>query len=100
MSILDFIIIIIAYLLAVFILSIIGGKREIGSAKAFIISLFLTPVVGIIYVSHSPRNGIVYFERYYCERCGLEFTEKSTYCPVCEKEGYKIKLKKILRKGV
>jgi rubrerythrin len=34
-----------------------------------------------------------YYKYYKCERCGYISIVKNTYCPICEKDGYKLKLK-------
>ncbi len=34
-----------------------------------------------------------YYKYYKCERCGYISIVRNVYCPICEKDGYRIKLK-------
>lgn len=34
-----------------------------------------------------------YYKYYKCDRCGYISIVKNTNCPICEKDGYKLKLK-------
>ncbi len=38
---------------------------------------------------YTDTNCITHF---FCEKCGLEFTENETHCPFCLKEGIRTKL--------
>ncbi|MCK4797208.1 MAG: hypothetical protein KAT05_07485, partial [Spirochaetes bacterium] len=34
-----------------------------------------------------------HYKYYKCDRCGYISMVKNSYCPICEKDGYKLKLK-------
>jgi hypothetical protein len=88
----------IIYLFIVISLAKLGSERNCGGIKAFLISLFFTPVVGLIYVfSSSPKNTLKIIH-YRCTSCGLDYTSRYRYCPSCEKEGKSNRLKKISMK--
>lgn len=50
---------VIGWLIACIVLSVIGGSREIGSGKAFLISALLSPLIGAIFVATSPTKNRV-----------------------------------------
>jgi hypothetical protein len=55
---------IILYISFVLIVTVAGGKREIGSGMAFVFSLFLSPIVGLIIVLLSDRiDGLPYLKK-------------------------------------
>jgi len=68
-----------------------GGKREIGSRKTFWITLFLSPVIGLIAVLLSRRKGENKFD-YYGEL--LKITELKERHAISETE-FEIEKKKI-----
>ncbi|MCD4772693.1 MAG: hypothetical protein K8R41_04835 [Bacteroidales bacterium] len=47
------------YLLFVLLLSFEGKRRNIGFINAFLISLFFTPITGLITIIFSPRKAIL-----------------------------------------
>jgi len=49
------ILIITSWLIITIIIGILGADREIGGGKAFFISLFLSPLIGAIFVATSPK---------------------------------------------
>lgn len=85
------------YTIVVYLFSRLGKTREIGSRRLFIISFFLTPIMGLaFYLSSAERKLNTYTEENYkCERCGYAFSEHYHNCPFCEKEGYKQRLKPV-----
>lgn len=89
----------IVYVIIVFYFSKLGSKREIGRRRLFIISFFLTPILGLaFYLSSQHRKMNIYTEkRYKCENCGYVFSEPHKYCPFCEKEGHQYPLKKVTK---
>lgn len=91
------IIAIVFYIIVVYFFSRLGRNREIGTRRLFLVSLFLTPVLGLAFlVSSQERKMNPYTEiTYKCEKCGYVFSEDLEYCPFCEKEGFKQKLKPV-----
>lgn len=91
------IIVIVLYTLIVYLFSRLGKTKEIGTRRLFIISFFLTPVLGLaFYLSSSHRKMTTYTEASYkCEECGYVFSEHYQNCPFCEKDEKQIKLIKV-----
>ncbi|MBN1339370.1 MAG: hypothetical protein JXA03_08605 [Bacteroidales bacterium] len=85
------------YILITWLFSLLGNFREIGSRRLFIISLFLTPVMGLAFLLSSQERKIIpYTEKSYkCERCGYIFSESYPHCPFCLKEGFEVALKPV-----
>lgn len=81
------------YLVITFFLTVIGVERQNEGVKIFIISLLLTPIVGLYYLISKKRN-YSKMNYYHCEHCDYVFPLKMKNCPICEENGYKIKLKK------
>ena len=42
--------------------------------------------------SEEKSNG-KYYKYYKCNRCGYISVVRDSYCPICEKDGFKLKLK-------
>jgi len=87
---------IVAYLLVVISVGRLGTAKACGGAKALMFSLFFTPVTGFIYTMTSPLKNVLKIVHYRCKECGLEYTDHHKYCPSCEKDGKKIKLRRII----
>ena len=90
-------VVIILYTIVVYLFSRLGKNREIGPRRLFLISFFLTPVMGLaFYFSSQERKMYTYTEKNYkCEKCGYTFSEYYDFCPFCEKEGHRHKLKPV-----
>lgn len=73
-------------------LTIKGKKRKIGAIKSLLLCLFLTPLLGSLFVFNSQKSISYFEERFCCPRCKYEFNESKDFCPLCEKEGEKIPL--------
>lgn len=88
-----------AYVLWAILLAFLARKKEIGSFRQLLISLFLTPVVGtLFYLGSGDRKMEIYqVTRYRCKRCKYVFTEEYTYCPYCQKDGYEVELEKTFK---
>lgn len=85
---------IILYVVLAIGVAYLGQNRKIGFVQSFVLSLFLTPIIGIALVAHSDKK-ITYFEfQYHCPRCGYNFTEEIEFCPYCSKNGHQIVLQK------
>jgi len=91
------IIAVVLYTLVVYMFSRLGKTKEIGQKRLFILSFFLTPVMGLaFYLSSSHRKMNTYHEASYkCEECGYVFSEHYDNCPFCEKDEKQIKLVKV-----
>jgi hypothetical protein len=68
----------IAFGICAVIIGYFGSKKEIGLLNSFLISLFLTPFVGIIAVvlSDTPVK---------CNYCKKTYSTKNEFCPNCNK---------------
>jgi hypothetical protein len=73
----------------------IGSGKESGTAKVFLCSIFLTPLIGFGYALSSPKKNVLKIVHYRCPSCGLEHTSKHDYCPTCRKDGKRRRLIKI-----
>jgi len=89
--------IIVSYIAFVYLLSLLGRSREIGQRRLFLLSLFLTPIMGLAFlIGSQERKMNPYYEASYkCERCKYTFSEPYEYCPFCEKDGHKEVLKPV-----
>ena len=90
-------VVLILYTIVVYWFSRFGKNREIGPRRLFLISFFLTPIMGLaFYFSSNERKLNTYTEENYkCDKCGYTFSENYDYCPFCEKEGRRYKLKPV-----
>ena len=88
---------IVIYIAVVFLFSLLGEKRDIGQRRLFILSLFLTPVIGLAFLLSSQHRKLTMYkeQRFKCDECGYVFSEYHDHCPICEKEGHKHKLKQV-----
>ncbi len=86
--------IIIVWIGASFFLSKLGETKEIGRRRLFVLSMALTPLIGLaLYLSSPHRKMYVYKELFYkCNTCGYTFSEEHEHCPFCEKDGIVSKL--------
>jgi len=89
------IVVIVIYLFLCITIAKIGTYKTCGGVKALIISLVLTPIIGIIYVSIYPQKSTLKIVHYRCHGCGLDYTTSHKYCPACYKEGEKHRLERI-----
>lgn len=84
--------IIIIYILLALGVALLGQSRKVGFIQSFVLSVLLTPIVGLMVVAHSDKK-ITYFEyQYHCPRCGYNFTDEQKECPYCLKAGHHILL--------
>lgn len=93
-----FIIGIVIYLFLVITVTKLATYKKCGGIRAFFVSLFLTPLIGILYVTLSPVKSVLKIIHYRCHHCGLEFTTSHKYCPTCLKDGEKHYLERISMK--
>lgn len=81
------------YVVITFILTLLGIEKQTEGFKVFIISLLLTPVIGLIYL-YSIKNKSSKIRYYYCHECDYVYPVKMSDCPICAEEGRKTKLVK------
>lgn len=91
------IIALVLYAFIVFLFSRLGNNKQIGAKRLFVISFFLTPVLGLaFFLSSSEKKLHTYTEeRYKCSRCGYIFSEYYQNCPFCEKDDQIVELIRI-----
>lgn len=81
-----------------FILSIITANNtrstRLSFMKLFMISFFLTPIVGSVFLYFSKKNSDSNEYHYKCPGCGYYFTEVHNNCPQCISDGYEYRLHK------
>jgi len=85
---------ILVYLFLVITFAKLGTYKICGGSKAFLVSFFLTPVIGVLYVMVSPRKLVQKIVHYRCNHCRLEYTTSHKYCKSCAKDGKKYRLEK------
>lgn len=82
-------------------LSVFTASRTMNSHlsffKLFLISFFLTPLIGAALLINSQRKSYIKGYLYKCPECNCLFTEEQHNCPHCVKEGYNYSLKKVKR---
>ncbi len=93
----ELIIIAIVYVLAVIVITRQSMYYEISQFKVFLISVFLTPLIGALFVFNSKRKIMYKVKQYKCPSCNFSFTEQHEYCPHCIKENKKVRLQEKLR---
>lgn len=86
-------VVITVYVIVTFVLTLLGIEKQAEGIKIFLISFFLTPLVGMAYL-YSQKNKASKIRYYYCSRCDYIYPVKMSDCPVCEEEGVKVKLSK------
>ena len=85
--------VIVIYLVVTFILTIAGIDNKSEGIKIFIISLLLTPLVGLIMLAKQ-RKKATSIHYYYCKECDYIFPVKMRHCPICYENNKKVKLVK------
>lgn len=88
------------YLLICILLLFSAIGKKINYLKVFLFSVFLTPIAGfwVILKENEKLAGIYIMVKYKCPECELEFTDDQEYCPICEKSGKQVRLRKNIRK--
>lgn len=67
-----------------FLVAMIGTNRNIGYWGTFAISLFLSPLIGLIVALISKE--VVIVKEYTCKQCGFKTKVNSHFCPACDKD--------------
>ncbi len=85
------------YCLSAVVVSLLSFGRRISFINALTISIFLTPISGLITVLNTGRSLRVsrYITRYQCPQCKIEFIEPHFICPRCEEKKLQIDLHQI-----
>ncbi len=81
------------YLVFTFLFMVFGIDKHMAGIQVFLISLFLTPLVGLFYI-YIKKNKSKKIRYYYCSECDYIYPIKMNNCPICIENGIKIKLKK------
>lgn len=78
------------YLIASIFVSLEGAKHQIGGSYAFLFSLLLSPLIGLLIVYFSPRGANIthYIKRSDCKDCPYKNDSSDELCEVCEKHAY------------
>jgi hypothetical protein len=87
------IIALIVYLVLSIIIAYLGKLRTVGFMQALVISILLTPIVGLIVVINSSKLILYHIVQHECPECGYSFDSKHDQCPLCVKEGKQISLR-------
>lgn len=87
----------VSYTLTCLFIGLIGTKRRIGFKQSILLSVFLTPIIGLYAVLKSPKRIDYRVYRYKCSRCKFSFTDQYAYCPHCEQDGVKVSLNRVKR---
>ncbi|HAQ65534.1 MAG TPA: hypothetical protein DCR43_06750 [Bacteroidales bacterium] len=93
----DLILLIVAYFFTSIIIAILAVRKQLSWVRAILLSVFLTPFAGAIYLNRSSVHSW-YEPRYKCSRCDFSFTEPLGECPHCKSEGHQVVLKKTMAK--
>lgn len=79
------------YLAVSFFLTFIGNEKQNEGLKIFIISILLTPLVGLFYMA-TKRRSYSKVNYSYCHECDYILPVKIKHCPMCEEKGQKVRL--------
>lgn len=71
------------YLIASLIVGLIGTARKCGFFLAFLVSLFASPIIGMLFIIVSPAKPEPSLIWYKCKWCGFRSQKNSTHCPKC-----------------
>lgn len=85
---------ILLYLVASILVSMEGVRHQIGGTYAFVLSLIVTPLIGIVIVCMSPRNANIshFVKRSDCKDCPYKEDSSDAVCEVCEKHAYWVEI--------
>ena len=67
------------------IISLLSLNKRIGFVESLLISLFLTPIVGMAIVLRTKNNILTrhYSMKHACNTCGCMISQKEKECPTC-----------------
>lgn len=89
------ILIFIFYLLLSIVIASHTTNSQLSFIKLFLISFFLTPIIGSALLINSKMKSLQNEYHYSCPRCNYYFTEEQDSCNQCLKDGYNHPLKKV-----
>ncbi|MBU3926593.1 MAG: hypothetical protein KKB74_02210 [Bacteroidetes bacterium] len=72
-------------------------SSRLNETQLFLISILLSPVIGMLFLIFTKKPHYYYVYQYKCPHCKYYFTESMTICPQCKIDGYKIQLNKVKR---
>jgi len=81
------------YVIVTFVLTVMGIEKQTEGLKIFLISFFLTPVVGMVYL-YGKRYKSSKIHYYFCHECDYIYPVKMKDCPICLEKGIKVRLRK------
>ncbi len=76
-----------------FVIASRAKNSRLSFVQLFLISFFLSPLVGLLFLLATKKRFSYYVYQYKCPRCKYYFTENYPICPHCKKDGYKVSLK-------
>ncbi len=84
----------ITYIIASVLVTLLAIGRRISLSGAFITSLLMSPVIGLITILKTEKNINIkhYTTRYVCPECNIEYTQEKDCCDFCKEMGKEIKL--------
>lgn len=84
----------ITYIIASVLVTLLATGRRISFSGAFITSLLMSPVIGLITILKTEKNINIkhYTTRYVCPECNIEYTQEKDCCDFCKEMGKEIKL--------
>lgn len=86
--------ILITYISASVLVTLFATGRRISFTGAFVTSLLMSPIVGLITILKTERKISIkhYSTRYVCPVCNIEYTQEKNSCVFCKEMGKEIKL--------
>jgi len=84
----------ISYISASILVTLLAIGRRISFSGAFITSLLMSPIIGIITILKSEKIISIkhYSTRYVCPQCNIEYNQEKDCCDFCKEMGKEIKL--------
>jgi len=98
-----FIFILVIYIIICLLCALSGSNKSTGYGGAFLLCLFLSPVIGLIIALVAPykidysQKDQVTSNKYICKYCKYQSSDKSYYCPRClrDSDGLTVEQNKI-----
>lgn len=81
------------YFALAFVIALLGKDRAIGFVNTLIISVFLSPIAGLLVVMNSRKLILYHIVQHHCPECAYGFNEPHEFCPLCQKDGKYVMLK-------